>query len=91
MYKLRRRRSRIAAPTPHWGLCSQGRVTNRGGADSCSRRTMAGETPGAIGLKSNHHRLRLQSHAPNLFHSMLDLFLQSQHLGGRGAAAIHYG
>jgi hypothetical protein len=34
MISVRRRRGRIAAPTPKWGHSSQNRVTDRGGAVS---------------------------------------------------------
>jgi hypothetical protein len=36
----------------------------------------------------DHHRLRLELHAPYLFHSQLDLIFQGKHLSGRGSASI---
>jgi hypothetical protein len=36
----------------------------------------------------DHHRLRLELHAPYLLHPNLDLIFQGQHLSSRGSASI---
>ena len=49
------------------------------------RRTENGE----LFLKTDHHRLRLQPHAPYFFHALLDLFFERNNLIRARAAAIH--
>src|ERR1700691_6202012 len=38
-------------------------------------------------LEANHDRFRFQADAPDFFHAMLDLFFQSENIGGCGSAA----
>ena len=46
---------------------------------------------GARQLEADHHRFRLQPHAPDFLDTLLDLIFQAENFGGGGPAAVHDG
>lgn len=48
-------------------------------------------TCGACQLETDHHRFRLQPHAPDFLDTLLDLIFQGENFGSGGSAAVHKG
>jgi hypothetical protein len=79
MIKLRRRRGRIAAPTP-FGVTVHKTGSRAGAAPFLIIRLelLSGRAARATRakLEADHHRFRFQPNAPNFFHAMLNLIFQ---------------